>query len=84
MTAAPAVDLPALRDRLGDDPELLAEVLAGFLEQLDLLRVPLAGDDPDALRTAAHTLAGMALTVGAGPLAEAAHRLGAAAARAAL
>lgn len=75
----PAIDLPALRDRLGDDPELEGLVLGDFIAQVGLLRQAMAGAGAETLRTHAHTLKGMALTVEARTLAEAAQRVEAAA-----
>lgn len=75
----PAIDLPTLRDRLGDDPELEGLVLGGFIAQVGVLRQAMAGAGTEALRTTAHTLKGMALTVEARTLAEAAQRVEAAA-----
>lgn len=75
----PAIDLPALRDRLGDDPELEGLVLGDFIAQVELLRQAMAGAGAETLRTHAHTLKGMALTVEARDLAVAAQTLEAAA-----
>lgn len=75
----PAIDLPALRDRLGDDRELEGLVLGEFIAQVGLLRQAMANAGAEALRTHAHTLKGMALTVEARTLAEAAQRVEAAA-----
>lgn len=75
----PAIDLPTLRDRLGDDPELEGLVLGDFIAQVEMLHRAMAGAGAETLRTHAHTLKGMALTVEARTLAEAAQRVEAAA-----
>ncbi|MBI5017506.1 MAG: response regulator [Deltaproteobacteria bacterium] len=76
-------DPAVLADTLGEDPELLAGILGGYLEdapqQLDALRDALARADGGAARRQAHTFKGASGTVGARALQAAAQAAEAAA-----
>jgi HPt (histidine-containing phosphotransfer) domain-containing protein len=68
-----------LLERLGDDAELVAEVLTVFLDdapvRVDAIRVALAQRDAAELRAAAHALKGAAASIAASALFEAAQDL---------
>ena len=63
LTASP-LDFAAMRRQLGDDDELLSDVIALFLSdypgRLEALKAALHARDARAVRTAAHTIKGSA------------------------
>jgi PAS domain S-box-containing protein len=75
----PLDEYPQALERMSDDPEMHAAVMNSFLAaQADVaaeIRVHLATGHVDAACRAAHTLKGLAATVGAGPLRRAASTL---------
>jgi CheY-like chemotaxis protein len=77
--AKSAVDRVELLERLGGDPELVAEVIGLFVAdmpaQLAAIRSAVERRDPEALRKAAHGLKGAAGNLSAPGLVEAAHIL---------
>jgi HPt (histidine-containing phosphotransfer) domain-containing protein len=77
--SAPILDEADLLERLGDDAELVAEVLAVFLEdapvRLAAIHAALAQRDAAELRAAAHALKGAAASIAAIRLFEAAQAL---------
>lgn len=66
---APLLDVPGALHRLGDDVELLEQIILIFLEDapslIDSARKSLARGDAAELRRAAHSLKGMMATLGA-------------------
>jgi len=72
-----AVDLDELRDRLGGDREVVAELVDIFLEDAPALlaEVSAAGEDLPRLRRAAHTLKGACGNMSARAACEIAGRL---------
>ncbi len=74
-----AFDEEALRQRLGGDDELMADVIRLFLEDLPArlaaIKDAVDGRNAEALRTAAHALKGSAANLSAGGLHEAARVL---------
>jgi HPt (histidine-containing phosphotransfer) domain-containing protein len=80
VAAAPvAFDEDGLRQRLGGDDALMADVIKVFLEDLPArlaeIRDAVNGRNPDALRAAAHALKGSAGNLSAGGVFEAARVL---------
>ena len=77
--ALDATAVGALRDLVGDDPEILRDVVVAFLEdapeRLGEIARGLAEGDPALVRRAAHTVKSNALTFGALRLADACRRL---------
>ena len=75
----PIFDEPELLDRLGDDLELLDEVVGVFLEDAPVRMQAIADAVLHAsateLRAAAHAIKGAAASLGAARLAESAHQL---------
>jgi len=73
------IKLDELRHRLGDDSELMTDIIAIFLEdcpkQLAGIKLAVASRDPAAIRSTAHSLKGAADNLSAGPLAECAKAL---------
>lgn len=69
---AGAIDFNHLEGYVGGDQAIIREVLALFSDQARTV-LPLLDPDgsPDQWRSAAHSLKGSALGIGAGPLAEA-------------
>ena len=74
-----------MRRQLGDDDELVSDVIALFLDdylsRLQALNAAVEARDPDAIRTAAHTLKGSASTFCASRVVDTAARLEAASGR---
>ena len=62
--AAPVLDVCQMRDRLGDDDELIADIIRLFLEdcpiRLAAIEQAIEDRDPDRIRSSAHTLKGSA------------------------
>ena len=70
-----ALDLDDMRERLGDDEELVSDVIRLFLEdyrlRLDAIASAIEARDPERLRAAAHLLKGGALNLSAPGVVEA-------------
>lgn len=77
--ARPALDLARMRERLGDDEALVADVIRLFLDdypmRLDAIAAAIQARDPMGLRRAAHALKGSASALSAQGVAEAARAL---------
>ena len=77
--ARPALDLARMRERLGDDEALVADVIRLFLDdypmRLDAIAAAIQARDPVRLRRAAHALKGSASALSAQGVAEAARAL---------
>ena|SRR6185295_8253295 len=75
----PVLDVAQLRDRLGDDDELVADVIRLYLDdypqRLDAIAAAIEGRDFVRLRAEAHTLKGSASSLAGGRVADAARRL---------
>lgn len=73
------IDLPRLRQRFDDDDALLVEIFGVFASETPVRRAgieaALAGGDLEALTGLAHSLKGVAATLLAEPLRQAAHTL---------
>lgn len=73
------LDVAQLRDRLGDDEELVADVIRLYLEdypqRLDAIAAAIEARDFARVRAEAHTLKGSASSLAGGRVAEAARRL---------
>ena len=73
------LDVAQLRDRLGDDEELVADVIRLYLEdypqRLDASAAAIEARDFARVRAEAHTLKGSASSLAGGRVAEAARRL---------
>ena len=78
-TTSPAFDYAASLAQIGDDPELLGQLIAVFLEQLPRLLPPIAQAvrvrDGKAIRQSAHALCSSVSVLAAAPAKEAARRL---------
>lgn len=74
--AGPVLDVAQLRDRLGDDDELLADVIRLYLDdypqRLDAMAEAIHARDFARLRAEAHTLKGSASSLAGGRVADAA------------
>lgn len=74
-----SVDLADLGERLGGDPRLIADVIAGYREDIPLrmarLRRAVAAGDAHEIEHAAHSVQGALLLVGARAAAEVARRI---------
>ncbi len=80
MTPELAVfDRAAFMERIGDDEELLIELIGDFLQQIpawhDDIRSKIEKDDADGLRRAAHAMKGAALSMAIDRVAHAAKAL---------
>ena len=79
----PVLDVAQLRDRLGDDDELVADVIRLYLDdypqRLDAIAAAIQARDFARLRAEAHTLKGSASSLAGGRVADAARGLEAAA-----
>ena len=77
--SAPTLDVAGMRDRLGDDDELIADVIGLFLEdypaRLDAIQSAMIAHDEATIRREAHVLKGSAGTLSAAATAEAANQL---------
>ncbi len=77
--AMPPVDLPALRELAGNDPEFERELIATFVQSGDVtlqrIIAALAGNDFDAMKRAAHSLKGASANLRAADLTAAARDL---------
>jgi CheY-like chemotaxis protein/HPt (histidine-containing phosphotransfer) domain-containing protein len=75
----PAFDERFIRERLGDNPQLFAELVRLFLgdypARMRAMRRAISTGDGEALREAAHALKGAAANFAAAPVVEAARRL---------
>jgi HPt (histidine-containing phosphotransfer) domain-containing protein len=75
----PVLDVAQLRDRLGDDDELVADVIRLYLDdypqRLDAMAGAIAERDFPRLRAEAHTLKGSASSLAGGRVAGAAREL---------
>ncbi len=75
----PPVDLPALRELAGNDPEFERELIATFVQSGDVtlqrIVAALAGNDFDAMKRAAHSLKGASANLRAADLTAAARDL---------
>lgn len=73
------MDLADLGDRLGGDPRLIADVVAGYREDIPLrmarLRRAVAAGDAHEIEHAAHSALGALLLVGARAAAEVARKI---------
>ncbi len=77
--APPAIDVEEMRHRLGDDDELVADIVALFLadcpQRVAAIKAAVAERDLLAIRATAHALKGSAVNMSAAPLAECAGAL---------
>lgn len=73
------MDVRDALSRLGNDHELLSDIIGIFLEDspalLEKIRRAVMGNDPTALQRAAHSLKGLAATLSAEDVAAASRRL---------
>ena len=73
------MDVRDALSRLGNDHELLSDIIGIFLEDspalLEKIRRAVMGNDPSALQRAAHSLKGLAATLSAADVAAASRRL---------
>jgi CheY-like chemotaxis protein len=79
MGASPPLDLDELRQRLGDDDELIADVIGLFLEdcpaRVDAIAAAVKAGDAAQVRSVAHALKGSASALAAPGVVHAAHTL---------